>query len=184
MKSVPNAEPWSVLAGWRAEPVSKLLDEVDGELDCVVRGALQDAVPGGLINSRELVEAPRPPLEELDVHLYRPARDQAVPPWLGSRPVPFLGHARDPVLLEDPQDGRRREEDSVGVESEEIAEPHGPVLPLPLDVEDKGLDLRGAPAGADRRAPRPISQPLDASLPVPAEPHIEPLREMSKNQHV
>lgn len=89
---------------------AELLREVDRRLDGIVGIVLQKSVPGGLVNGGEPVEAPDPPLQELDVHLHGLAEDENIP---RSWAVPCERQPGDMVLLEDPEDGGRRDEDLV-----------------------------------------------------------------------
>ncbi len=125
----------------------------------------------GLVNRGELVEPPRRPLQELDVDLHGLVEDEDLPP-AGPRAVAFERGPGNPVLLEDAEDGGRRDEDLV-VRLEEGAEPHCGILAFLPEVEDEGFDLRRDPVGADRRAPGAIAQGLYTALSIPPEPHRE-----------
>ncbi len=133
---------------------------------------LENPITGGLVNGRELVEPPGPPLEEVDVDLHGLAGHKDLAPRPRSWAAPFEEHPGDLMFPEDPDDGGRRDEDLV-VALEVVAEPHCPVLAHLAKVEDQGLDLLRDPVGADPRAARTVFRPLDPGLAIPPEPHVE-----------
>jgi hypothetical protein len=121
----------------------------------------EHAIPGGLIDGRELVEAAASELQVLDIDLDRLPRDVDLAPAARAGAIAFQGHPGNPMLLQDPLDGRRGDIDLV-IPLQKEADPEGPVLPLPADLQDQGDDMGGrregvgrGPRGPSRRPARP-----------------------------
>lgn len=105
------------------QALAHLLNEGNHRLDLFVVVDLQHSVPGGLIDRRELVEAPGAPFQVFHIDLYRLAWDPGVPLAAGPWAVAFEGHARHAMFLEDPENRGGRDLDLV-VPLQEHAEPH------------------------------------------------------------
>src|SRR5262249_45098679 len=132
----------------------------------------EDAVAGGLIHRRELIEASAPEFEVLDVHLDGlPSHSELA---AAPRPGPVSLH-RDPgypVPLEDLADCRDR--DIYLMEAVEVeADPDRPVLSLGPDAQDEGHDVRGRGEMGFARSGLEVFRPLKRMLAVPFEPGIE-----------
>src|SRR6266851_765629 len=148
------------------------LDERRGRFDGVVSIDPQHAVSGGLIDGRELIEAAGAELEVLDVDLDGLPRDVDLAPAAGAWAIAFQGHPRDPMPLQDPLDGGRGDIDLV-VALQEEADPQGPVLPLPPDLQDQGDDVGRRREGVVARPSRTVAQADQAVLAIPGTPDVE-----------
>lgn len=122
------------------QAAAHFLDEVGGRCDGVVSIHTKDTIPGGLVDGRELVEAAAPELEVLDIDLDRLPRDVDLAPASRTGAIAFQGHPGDPMPLQDPLDGRRGDIDLV-IPLQKEADPEGPVLPLPANLQDQGDDV-------------------------------------------
>ncbi len=107
------------------------------------------AISGGLIDGREPIEAAAAQLEVLDIDLDRLPWDVDLSPAAGAGAIAFQGHPGDAMPLQDSLDGRRGDIDLV-IPLQEQADPDGPVLTLPADLQDQGDDVRGVANGCLR----------------------------------
>lgn len=139
------------------------LDELSGRFDGVVSIDAKHAIPGGFVDGRELVEAAAAEFEVRDIDVDRLPGDVDLPPASGAWPIAFQGHSGHPMPLQDPLDGGRGDIDLV-VPLREEADPEGPVLPLPADLEDQGDDVRLDASTLEAVAQRPCP----CALPSPA----------------
>jgi hypothetical protein len=94
------------------QAAADLLDEVGGRFDGVVSIDAEDAIPGGLIDGGELVEAAAAELEVLDIDLDRLPRDVDLAPAARAWAIAFQGHPEDPMPLQDPLRQEVRDESS------------------------------------------------------------------------
>jgi len=152
------------------QPAAHFLDEVGGRLDRILGVDAEDAIPGRLVDRRELVEAATAELEVFDVDLDGLPRDMnlSTAPWPWAVPLPR--HSGNAMLLEDPVDGGCRDVDLV-VPLQEKADPERAVLALAPDLEDQGDDVRWGGERVMARAARAIvktSQPLATVAVTPA----------------
>jgi hypothetical protein len=154
------------------QAAAHFFDEVSGRFDGIVSIDAKHAIPGGLINGRELVEAAAAEFQVLDVDLDRLSRDVDLTPAAGAWAIAFQGDPGDPLPLQDPLDGRRGDIDLV-IPLEEEADPEGPVLPLPADLQDQGDDVLRRREGVVARSSRAVAQPDQAVLAVPLTPNVE-----------
>jgi hypothetical protein len=148
------------------------LDEVGGRFDGIVSIDPEHAIPGGLIDGRELIEAAATKLEMLDIDLDRLSRDVDLAPAAGAGAIAFQGHPGDPMPLQDPLDGGRRDIDLV-VPLQEEADPEGPILPLPTDLQDQGDDVGGRRERMVARPSRTVAKADQAVLAVSLTPDVE-----------
>jgi hypothetical protein len=153
------------------QAAAHFLDEVGGRFDGVVSIDAEHAIPGGLIDGRELVEAAAAELEVLDVDLDRLPRDVDLAAAAGAGAIAFQGHPGDPMPLQDP-DGRRGDIDLV-IPLQKEANPERPVLPLPADLQDQSDDVGGRREGVVARPSRPVAQADQAVLAIPVAPEVE-----------
>jgi hypothetical protein len=107
------------------QAAAHFLDELSSRFDGVVSIDAKHAIPGGLIDGRELVEAAAAEFEVLDVDLDRLSRDVDLAPAAGPRAIAFQGHPGDPMPLQDPLDGGRGNIDLV-VALQKEADRRGP----------------------------------------------------------
>jgi hypothetical protein len=148
------------------------LDEVGGRFNGIVSIDPEHALPGGLIDGRELIEAAAAQLEMLDIDLDRLPRDVDLAPAAGAWAIAFQGYSGDPMSLQDPLDGRSGDVDLM-VPLQEEADPEGPVLPLPTDLQDQGDDVLGRRERMVARPSRTVAQADQAVLAVSITPHVE-----------
>ena len=130
------------------------------------------AIPGGLIDGRELVEAAAAELEVLDIDLDRLPGDVDFAPAARARAIAFQRHSGDPMPFQDPLDGRRGDIDLV-VPLQEEADPEGPVLTLPADLRDQGDDVGGCREGVMARPSRTVARADQAVLAISVTPEVE-----------
>lgn len=154
------------------QAAAHFLDEGGGRFDGVVSIDAEHAIPGGLIDGGELVEATAGELEMLDVDLDRLPRDVDLTPAAGAWAIAFQGHPGDPMPLQDPLDGRRGDIDLV-VPLQKEADPEGPVLPLPPDLQDQGDDVGRRREGVVARPSRTVAQAGQAVLAIPVTSDVE-----------
>ena len=154
------------------QAAAHFLDELRGRFDRVVSIDSKHAIPGGLIDGRELVEAATAELEVLDIDLDRLPGDVDLAPAARARAIAFQGHSGDPMPLQDPLDGRRGDIDLV-VPLQEEADPEGPVLTLPTDLQDQGDDVGGCREGVMTRPSRTVAQADQAVLAISVTPDVE-----------
>lgn len=115
----------------------------------------------------ELVEPTGAKLEVFDVDLDRLPGDEDLAPGPGTRSVPFEGNPADPVAFQNAVDRRGRDVDIV-VPLKKEADPKGPVLALPADLEDQRDAAGRSGKGVVARLARPIPETCQAGFPVPA----------------
>ncbi len=148
------------------------LDEGGGRFDGIVSIDPEHAIPGSLIDGRELIEAAAAQLEMLDINLDRLSRDVDLAPAAGAWAIAFQGYPGDPMPLQDPLDGGRGNIDLV-VPLQEEANPEGPILPLPANLQDQGDDVGGRREGMVARPSKTVAQADQAVLAVPITPDAE-----------
>jgi len=154
------------------QAAAHFLDELSSRFDGIVSIDAKHAIPGGLIDGRELVEAAATEPEVLDIDLDRLPGDVDLAPAAGAWAIAFQGHPGDPMPLQDPLDGGRGDVDLV-VPLQEEADPEGPVLTLPADLQDQGDDVYGRRERVVARPSRTVAQAHQAVLAVSVTPEIE-----------
>jgi hypothetical protein len=154
------------------QAAAHFLDELSGRFDGVVSIDPKHAIPGGLIDGGELVEAAAAEFEVLDIDLDRLPRDVDLSPASGTWAIAFQGHPGDALPLQNPLDGRRGDIDLM-VALQEEADPKGPVLTLPADLQDQGDDVGWRREGVVARPSRTVAKANQAVLAVPVTPDIE-----------
>src|ERR1700737_1409330 len=154
------------------ERLAEFVDEVNGGLDGVVVVDLENAVARGFIDGGELVEATRPCLEMLDVHLDRLPWDVQLGPPPRTWSVPLLGDARDVVLAQDPPNGRRGQRDGM-IPPKEGPQPRDPVLAFLPDTQHQRFDVRRCPKRTNPGPGQPGLQALEPLALVPSAPFVE-----------
>ena len=183
MKLAPNSTPLSVWDDLHPErqPLQHVVQELDGRLLVELGIDPQDPQAGAVVDGGELVVLAAcaslgagQRLDELDVDL-----DAVTGQWL-LVPLPTAvvalvalggGQPVQAQPLEDPPHPRVRDRDVVVA-----LEVHGDLgraeVVVLAQVEDLLHHLdRGGPR-ADLRPPGPVPQPLDALVPVPAQPDV------------
>jgi hypothetical protein len=81
------------------QAAAHFLDEVGGRFDGIVSIDPEHAIPGGLIDGRELIEAAAAELEMFDINLDRLSRDVDLAPAAGAGAIAFQGHPGDLMPL-------------------------------------------------------------------------------------
>jgi hypothetical protein len=74
--------------------------------------------------------------------------------------------------LQDPLDGGRGDIDLM-VPLQEEADPEGPVLPLPADLQDQRDDVGGCREGVMTRPSRTVAKADQAVVAIPVTPDVE-----------
>jgi len=154
------------------QAAAHFLDELSSRFDGVVSIDAKHAIPGGLIDGRELVEGAAAEFEVLDIDLDRLPGDVDLAPAAGAWAIAFQGHPGDPMPLQDPLDGGRGDIDLV-VPLQKEADSEGPVLPLPPDLQDQGDDVGRRREGVVARPSRTVAQADQAVLAIPGTPDVE-----------